>query len=285
MSQTVQRARTTLTYDGATSGDFHDPAVLAATLTRTYDASRVAGRTVHFTMASESCDGTTNAAGRASCSITPQEPAGGYTVAASFAGDAGSQPSGDSGRSRSPASRPRLTYTGGTVILNGGTSHASAVVKEDDGAAAIAGRRSRSPGQRGHAQSCTGLTDSAGLAACDISAVSQPLGAGTVKTTFAQDAYYLASSDADAAIALRLPEPGRLRARRPQRGHGSVGHVLRRQWPPRPTPPRSSRAERLRGGASRRRPAPRQAAVAPSSPTRATAALRRPPCRRTWGRS
>ena len=96
MSQTVERARTTLTYDGATTGDFHDPAVLSATLTRQDDASPVAGKPVHFTMASQSCDGTTNAAGRASCTITPQEPAGDYTVKASFAGDAGNQPSADS---------------------------------------------------------------------------------------------------------------------------------------------------------------------------------------------
>ncbi len=67
VSQTVERARTTLTYTGAASGDFHDPAVLSATLTRRYDASPIAGKPVHFTMASESCDAITDVAGQASC--------------------------------------------------------------------------------------------------------------------------------------------------------------------------------------------------------------------------
>ncbi len=209
VSQTVERARTTLTYDGATSGDFHDPAVLAATLTRTYDSSAVAGRTVHFTMASESCDGTTNAAGRASCTITPQQPAGAYTVAASFAGDAGSQPSSTSRAFTVTREQTSLVYTGGTVILNGGTLHASALLKEDDGAPAIAGRSvTFTLGSGTTAQSCTGLTDSAGRAACDIAGVSQPLGAGTVQSVFAQDAYYLASSDSDTTIVYAFPSRG-----------------------------------------------------------------------------
>ena len=209
MTQTVERVRTTLAYDGATAGDFHDPAVLAATLTRTRDAAPLAGRSVHFTMASQSCDGTTNAGGRASCTITPQEPAGAYPVAASFAGDPGAQPSSDSTTFTVTREQTSVTYTGGTVILNGGTLHASALLKEDDGAPAIAGRSvTFTLGSGATAQSCTGLTDSAGRAACDIAAVSQPLGAGTVKTVFAQDAYYLASSDSDAAIVFAFPSRG-----------------------------------------------------------------------------
>lgn len=209
VSQTVERARTSLSYDGATSGDFHDPAVLAATLTRTYDASPIAGKSVHFTMASQSCDGITDAAGRASCTITPQEPAGGYTVTASFAGDAGSQPSSDSDPFTVTREQTSLDYTGGTAILNGGTLHASALLKEDDGAPAISGRSvTFTLGSGATAQSCTGLTDSAGRAACDIAGVSQPLGPGTVQSVFAQDAYYLTSSDSDATIVYAFPSRG-----------------------------------------------------------------------------
>jgi hypothetical protein len=209
VSQTVERARTTLTYDGATSGDFHDAAVLAATLTRQFDGSPISGKSVHFTMASESCDGVTDAAGRASCSITPEEPAGGYTVAASFAGDAGSQPSSDSRAFMVTREQTSVTYTGGTVILNGGTLHASALLKEDDGAPAISGRSvTFTIGSGATAQSCTGPTDSTGRAACDIAAVSQPLGAGTVNTVFAQDAFYLASSDTDSTIVYAFPSRG-----------------------------------------------------------------------------
>lgn len=209
VSQTVERARTTLTYDGATSGDFHDPATLSATLTRTRDASPVAGRTVHFTMASQGCDATTNASGRAACSITPQEPAGGYTVTAAYAGDAGSQPSSDSTPFTVTREQTSLTYTGDTVILDGGTLHASGLLTEDDGAPAIAGRSvAFTIGSGASAQSCTGLTDSAGRAACDIAGVDQPLGTGTVTSQFAQDAYYLASSDSDPVILYAFPSKG-----------------------------------------------------------------------------
>jgi hypothetical protein len=209
LSQTVERARTTLTYDGATSGDFHDPAVLAATLKREYDGSPVAGRTVHFAMASQACDGTTNAAGRASCTITPQDPAGTYTVASSFVGDAGFQPSQDSDPFTVTREQTSLEYTGDAVIANGGSARASAVLREDDGAPAISGRSvTFTLGSGATAQSCTALTDATGRAACTISPVAQPLGAGTVKSVFAQDAYYLASSDTDATILYAFPSKG-----------------------------------------------------------------------------
>lgn len=209
VSQTVERARTTVTYDVATSGDFHDATVLSATLTRQFDASPIGGKSVHFTMASQSCDATTSAAGRASCTITPQEPAGDYIVSASFAGDAGSQPSLDSKAFTVTREQTSLNYTGDTVIANGGTAHASALLTEDDGAPAISGRSvTFTLGAGATARSCTALTDSAGRTACDIAAVSQPLGPGSVKAVFAQDAYYLASSDSASTILYAFPSRG-----------------------------------------------------------------------------
>ena len=209
VEQTVERAKTTLTYDGTASGDFHDPALVSATLTRQYDASPIAGKAVHFTMASQSCDAISSAAGQASCTITPQERAGDYTVTASFAGDAGSQPSSDSKPFTVTREQTSLTYTGDTVIANGGTAHASAVLKEDDGSPAIPGRSvTFTLGSGATAQNCTALTDSTGQAACDIAAVSQPLGPGSVQTLFAQDAFYLASSDSASTILYAFPSRG-----------------------------------------------------------------------------
>jgi len=49
------RARTTLSYDGAPSADFNDPAVLSARLTRTDNASPLASKTVTLTVGSETC--------------------------------------------------------------------------------------------------------------------------------------------------------------------------------------------------------------------------------------
>ena len=209
MSQTVEKARTTLTYDGAATGDFHDPAVLSATLKREYDGTPLAGKSVHFTLASQSCDATTTAGGRATCTITPQEPAGSQTVKATFAGDAGFAASEDSRPFTVTRDQTTLTYTGDTVLLNGGTARASALLKEDDGAPAIAGRSvTFTLGDGAGAQSCTAVTVVGGGAACDISPVAQPLGPGTIKAVFAQDAYYEASSATAPTILYAFPSRG-----------------------------------------------------------------------------
>ena len=47
----------------------------------------ISGAAVHFTLGSQSCDGTTNAAGVASCSVTPPAP-GQFVLTASYAGSA-----------------------------------------------------------------------------------------------------------------------------------------------------------------------------------------------------
>lgn len=231
VSQVVQKAKTTLTYDGATAGDFHDSATLSATLTRQYDSAPLAGKSVHFTMASESCDATTNASGQASCSITPQEPAGPQTVKASFAGDAGFQGSEVSKPFTVTREQTSLTYTGDTVLLNGGTAQASALLKEDDGAPAIAGRSVVfTLGTGAGTQSCTALTDGLGRAACDISPVSQPLGPGTVAATFAQDAYYLASSTSAQTILYAFPSKGGFAIGDRSRATGATVQFFSAQW-------------------------------------------------------
>jgi len=50
-------------------------------------------------------------------------------------------------------------------------------------------------GSGASAQTCSAPADATGTAKCDISPVSQPLGAGTVSANFAGDAFYLPSSD------------------------------------------------------------------------------------------
>ncbi len=57
VDETVDRAATTLVYDGATTSDFDDPATLSARLVRTNDGAPIPGKTIGFTMASETCSG------------------------------------------------------------------------------------------------------------------------------------------------------------------------------------------------------------------------------------
>jgi hypothetical protein len=207
VSQTVKKAQTTLVYNGATTEDYHDSTTVSATLTRKDDSRPVAGKTVHFTLGSASCDGQTDVSGKASCTIVPQDAAGDYPITASFAGDGNYEASSDSKTFTIKREETTLSYTGDTVILNGGTAHASGVLRED-GSAPIAGRSVKFTIGGSGGQSCTGTTDSTGTARCDITGVSQPLGPGTIKAEFAQDAYYLSSSASASLIVFAFPSRG-----------------------------------------------------------------------------
>ncbi len=77
---------TTLTVSAGTA-PYGSSTTLTGTLTNSVTGAPLAGQTVTLTLnGSQSCTGTTNASGVASCSITPTEAAGSYTVAGSFAG-------------------------------------------------------------------------------------------------------------------------------------------------------------------------------------------------------
>ena len=57
-------------------------------LTNSVTGAPIAGEPVTLTLnGTQSCTATTNASGVASCSVTPNEPAGTYTLTGTFAGD------------------------------------------------------------------------------------------------------------------------------------------------------------------------------------------------------
>jgi hypothetical protein len=193
---------TTLTYTGDTSADFHDPAVLSAVLTdpATTPATPVPGATITFTLGAQSCTATTDLTGRAVCVITLNQAPGNYTVNASYAGNGLLLASSASSPFTITREETTLTYTGDTLIANGGTAHLAGLLRED-GIVPIAGRTvTFTLGSGGSAQTCTGITNASGIATCDISPVSQPLGPGSVSAAFAGDAFYLPSSDSKATL-------------------------------------------------------------------------------------
>ena len=63
-------------------------------------------------------------------------------------------------------------------------------------------------GTGGTAQTCSGVTDAAGVAACDILPVNQPSGTGVVAANFAGDAFYLPSSASEATIIFAFLDHG-----------------------------------------------------------------------------
>jgi hypothetical protein len=184
---------TTLTYTGATTGDYHDTVTLSATLTLSGTSAGIASQTIAFTLGSQSCSGVTDATGSASCSLTLNQVPGPYTVNANFAANGNFQASSASASFTITKEETTLSYTGDTIIANNTTAHLSGVLLED-GSVPIAGRTVVfTLGTGGTAQTCTGTTDATGTAACTIVA-NQPPGAGVVSDNFAGDAFYLPCS-------------------------------------------------------------------------------------------
>jgi len=209
MTQTVNKARTTLTYDGATTADFHDPAVLSAKLTRTDDGAPIAGKTIAFAMALESCSAVTDTTGEATCTIIPTEPAGPFTVTANFSADANYLGSTDSKAFTVTKEETTTTYTGPTVIAQGNPVTLAGRLLED-GTVPIAGRTlTLTLGTGVGSQSCTaGPTDSAGNASCTVANVSVGQGPQPVQAAFAGDPFYLPSADTKSVIIFAFPSRG-----------------------------------------------------------------------------
>jgi len=202
---TVTREETVLVYTGATTSDYHDAFTASAHLAED-GVLPIAGQTITFLLnGAETCVDITNASGNASCNMTPQEPAGTYTLTASFAGNTFYLPSADSTPFIVTREQTTTTYTGPTVIANGYAVTLTGVLKED-GIVPIAGRTlTLTLGTGGSAQSCTGVTVASGIATCTISAVNQPLGPGTATAAFAGDPFYLPSSDTKATMLFAFP--------------------------------------------------------------------------------
>ncbi len=192
---TITREETALTYTGETTQDFHDPATLSAVLFDPDGGAPIAGKTLNFTLGSQSCAATTDLAGLGACTIILNQIPGPYTVTATFVGDTFFLPSTTSSPFTITREETTLSYTGDTLIANGFTAHLKGVLLED-GIVPIAGRTvTLTLGTGVTAQICTGVTDASGTASCDIAPVAQPLGPGTVSADFAGDAFYLPSAD------------------------------------------------------------------------------------------
>ena len=184
---------TALTVNNST-GDFNDSATLSGTLLDS-NGNPIAGATVTFTVSGQTCSGVTDVSGSASCTITPNEAAGSYTITGSYAGSARFVPSTGTGTLVVTLEQTTITYTGPTNIANGFPVTLSAVLLED-GVTPIAGRTvTLTLGSGGSAQSCTGVTDATGTASCTIATVNQPGGPSTVTASFAGDAFYQPATD------------------------------------------------------------------------------------------
>jgi PKD domain len=85
-SFTVAKKATTVTYTGALTGAPNKSATLSATLVDA-TGTPLAGRTINFTLGSQSASATTNATGQAATTIKLTQKNGTYTVSATFTPD------------------------------------------------------------------------------------------------------------------------------------------------------------------------------------------------------
>ena len=228
---------TTLTINPVT-GNFSSPTPVSGTLTNTSTGAPVANEPVTFTLnGSESCTGTTNSSGFASCTITPSEPSNSYTLTASFSGDTTtSTPIGSDSSSSTFTVNPDtsgLTYTGPTSAVNGQPITLTGTLTTDTpttGTPLPTKVVTLTIGSGSAAQSCSGTTDENGDVSCTIATVDQPSGSEPISATFAGDVYDTA---ANASGTLSVTEPTTLTVNATSaqlRGHHhGVGHADRRQ--------------------------------------------------------
>ena len=214
---TIGHRPTTLTYTGGTSRDYHDIVTLSGHLIDTSTTAALASKPVTFTIGTQSCMGSTNGSGDASCSLTLSQIPGPYTVSASFAGDTVYASSTDSKAFTITKEETTLVYTGPTVILSGsGIATLTATLFEDGANDDDGDPGSCAPFPSGQtvklslgAQSCTGPTDASGNVTCTLSSVVIPLGPEPLKAEFLGDAYYRPSSDVGkTAIVFAFPSRG-----------------------------------------------------------------------------
>jgi IPT/TIG domain-containing protein len=213
---TVNREQSQVTYTGATTSHYHDPAAVSATLTDPDGGAAIAGKTITFSLGngSDSCTGTTDGMGKASCTLTPSQT-GNQNIVVSFAGDTDYVSSSDTKTFSITQEETTMAYTGPTLVLAGASGATLTAKLVEDGNAdndGDAGSKAPVPAQSVTlaigAQTCTATTDTSGNVSCTIPSVSVPLGPEVVGATFAGDAHYAASSDSKTAIVFAFPSSG-----------------------------------------------------------------------------
>ena len=202
---TITQEESKVTYGGALTQDYHDAFTASATLVDPDDGVPIAGKTIVFTLGvGDTCSAVTNSSGVASCSITPTQAAGTYSMTASFAGDIDYKASSDVKSFVITKEETTTAYTGPLVILQGKSVTLTGQLLED-GTTPIRGRTLT---LKLGAQSCTGATDVNGNASCSL-VVAVTLGPQALGAEFAGDAFYLPSSDsAKQAIVFAFPARG-----------------------------------------------------------------------------
>lgn len=198
---TLSKEDVHLAYSGPGTSDLHDTVALSGTLTERSDGSgpAIANQPVTLSLGSQSCAGTTDTQGHASCALTPGQTPGAATAAASFSGNADYNAATATAPFTVRKEETAISETvslppvavGQSVTLAATLTDAADHTEGESTAAPIAGE---SVTLTLGSQSCSGTTGADGTANCTINAVNQPTGYQSVSASFAGDASYLPST-------------------------------------------------------------------------------------------
>jgi hypothetical protein len=194
---TVLHIPTKITYTGPTSGEYNDEITLSATLNddsgsgSSSSGDPLSGKTLDLTLGSESCLGTTDLSGSASCTVTPLDDPGGYSVGVSFAGDSTYNSTTSSTPFTLNQEESAVAYTGPLTSHYHDALTATATLTDPDGGAPIAGKTVTFT--LGVGDTCSATTDGSGVASCTITPTQT--GPQSMVVSFAGDTDYLSSSD------------------------------------------------------------------------------------------
>jgi hypothetical protein len=179
-----------VTYTGATSATYLDRPRLAATVTIAGTSTPIPGAEVSFELSGSTCTTHADAAGKAECTMTASQKPGAYSVKTSYAGNEVYTASSVSTPFTIAKAPIAMEYTGETTA----PYHHAATVS----AKLLFSRRGAVPTgniafQLGASDTCTGVIDDLGAAACTITP-TQAAGDYPLTASFAGDDYYLPSS-------------------------------------------------------------------------------------------
>ncbi len=192
----------------AATGPYNGSTTVSGTLVNTYTNQPVPNEPVTLTLTgtTQTCTATTNASGVASCSITPNEPAGTYSTTASFPGDTTQMPqllpTSGSGTFTVTLAPTTFAYTGTTSVTNGGSATLSGVLttSEPSPGTDVGGQTvTFTLGSGSALQSCSGTTNASGAASCTITDVNQTSGTVGISAGYSGNIYYQSSTAASTA--------------------------------------------------------------------------------------
>ena len=206
VASSVPQTTTTTTIQPLTSPlQYGTPTQVSAVVTSTTNGvtTPLADSPVVFTLSggNETCTGTTDSTGTATCVITPTEPAFGYTLTATFNGvQSQTNPVGTSTQTVPEAvgsEQPTVSYTGPTTGVNGQPITLTGTLTTPAGDTSLPPGQpvSFTVGSGPTAQTCTGTTiDASGdISPCSIT-LNQPVSSVTITTSYSGVPPYIASS-------------------------------------------------------------------------------------------